>query len=217
MTLFFRWSRSSFSHTPQAQTRVRYTARLTDASHIFMRGVERTVEELQGCGYIGEVGRVKSRKPGGAQFIAGETNILVPLYGLRTETHWDDHHLGSALAAVALTLSFRLRYVCIPSAFSYNHLVAHGSTPLVDEMYSTERLNLIHDGSEVTRASKVAKMIEWDRDLVLARLRVCWRNSGGAFNCGQCRKCVRTAVPLRVLGVWQHAEFPTSPQIIGNV
>ena len=74
-------------------------------------------------------------------------------------------------------------------------------------MYSTERLNLIHDGSEVTRASKVAKMIEWDRDLVLARLRVCWRNSGGAFNCGQCRKCVRTAVPLRVLGVWQHAEF----------
>jgi hypothetical protein len=102
-----------------------------------------------------------------------------------------------------------LAFACIPSAFSYNHLIAHGSTPLVDEMYSTERLQIIHDGAEVTRATKVARIIEWDRDLVLAHLRVCLLNSGGPSNCGRCRKCVRTAVPLRVLGVWDQATtFP---------
>jgi hypothetical protein len=40
-------------------------------------------------------------------------------------------------------------------------------------------------------------------------LRVCIKNEGGAFNCGRCYKCVRTAVPLRVLGAWQDARtFP---------
>jgi hypothetical protein len=173
---------------------------------IFMRGVERTAEESNDV----ETSEKWAREVAsalGIRIISGETNIRASLSGLRNEINWDDHYLGSALAAVALALPFRLGYVCIPSAFSYNHLIAHGSTPLLDEMYSTERLSLIHDGSEVTRASKVAKMIEWDRDLVLARLRVCWLNAGGAFNCGKCRKCVRTAVPLRVLGVWQHAQF----------
>ena len=34
-------------------------------------------------------------------------------------------------------------------------------------------------------------------------------NQGGAFNCGRCYKCVRTAVPLRVLGAWEDAKtFP---------
>jgi hypothetical protein len=173
---------------------------------IFMRGVERTVEESNDVDTSEKWAR-EVAKTLGVQVISGETNIRASLNGLRNEINWDSHYLGSALAAVALALPFRFGYVCIPSAFSYNHLVAHGSTPLLDEMYSTERLSLIHDGSEVTRASKVAKMIEWDRDLVLARLRVCWLNAGGAFNCGKCRKCIRTAVPLRVLGVWQHAQF----------
>ena len=35
------------------------------------------------------------------------------------------------------------------------------------------------------------------------------RNRGGAFNCGKCYKCVRTAIPLHVLGVWEQAlTFP---------
>jgi hypothetical protein len=173
---------------------------------IFMRGVERTVEESKDVDTSEKWAREVANSVG-VQVITGETNIRASLNGLKNEIHWDNHYLGSALAAVALALSFRLGYICIPSAFSYNHLVAHGSTPLLDEMYSTERLNIIHDGSEVTRASKVEKIIEWDHDLVLARLRVCWRNAGGAFNCGKCRKCVRTAVPLRVLGVWHKAAF----------
>jgi hypothetical protein len=36
-------------------------------------------------------------------------------------------------------------------------MVTHGITSLVDEMYSTERLRIVHDGGNVSRAAKVAK------------------------------------------------------------
>ena len=61
----------------------------------------------------------------------------------RPHLHWERHYHGSALAAVALGLSPMFAYVCIPSAFWYRHLIAHGSTPLVDEI-STERLQVVH-------------------------------------------------------------------------
>ena len=139
--------------------------------------------------------------------IIGETNIRTSLQGPEVyNPDWERYYFGSDLAAIALALSNVMAYVCIPSAFSYNHLVAHGSTPLVDEMYSTENTYVLHDGSECGRANKVAKILEWDTDLVLNYLRVCHMNGGGAFNCGQCSKCVRTAVPLRVLGVFDRAR-----------
>jgi hypothetical protein len=175
---------------------------------IFMRGVETKLHLSKDVDASEQWVRDVSAAAGVA-CIFGETNIRTCLQGDKSYIHWERHYHGSALAAIASALSFRVGYVCIPSAFSYNHLVAHGSTPLLDEMYSTERMQVIHDGSEVSRAMKVAKMIEWDRDLVLAHLRVCIHNRGGAFNCGKCYKCVRTAIPLRVLGLWQQARtFP---------
>jgi hypothetical protein len=175
---------------------------------IFMGGVETRLERTKGRD---ESQRWVEAVAGavGVQCIFGASNIRTRLQGPETNLLWDRHYHGSALAAIALTLSGGLGYVCIPSAFSYNHLVAHGSTALVDEMYSTERLRIVHDGSEVSRAMKVARILEWDRDLVLSHLRVCFENYGGAFNCGRCYKCVRTAIPLRILGVWDQARtFP---------
>jgi hypothetical protein len=76
-------------------------------------------------------------------------------------------------------------------------------------MYSTDRFQIVHDGAEVSRAAKIARILEWDRELVLKHLRVYWETRGGPTNCGRCTKCVRTAVVLRVLGVWdQAATFP---------
>jgi hypothetical protein len=175
---------------------------------IFMRGVETRLEDIKGVEeterWIREVAAHAGVAP-----ILGETNFRTALQGPEENLHWEAHYHGSALGAIALPLSGRLAFVCIPSAFSYNHLVAHGSTPLVDEMFSTERLQILHDGAEATRATKVGRIIEWDRDLVLRHLRVCIENRGGASNCGRCKKCVRTAVPLRVLGVWERARtFP---------
>jgi hypothetical protein len=175
---------------------------------LYMRGVETRLEQSDGIEETTAWVR-KIAQATGVEAIIGESNIRTSLQGPERNLHWERHYHGSALAAVGLSLSKHLAFVCIPSAFSYNHLVAHGSTPLVDEMYSTERLHLLHDGAEVTRPEKVARIVEWDRDLVLSHLRVCIMNRGGAFNCGHCYKCVRTGIALRALGVWEQARtFP---------
>jgi hypothetical protein len=171
---------------------------------IFMRGIETRLQHLSGVDETERSVRAIAARMG-ANAIVGESNFRTVLQGPAGHLHWERHYHGSALAAIALGLSQGLRFACIPSAFSYNHLVAHGSTPLVDEMFSTHCLQVLHDGAEATRPMKVARIIQWDRDLVLQHLRVCLENRGGVSNCGQCKKCVRTAVALRVLGVWNDA------------
>ena len=108
---------------------------------IFMRGVEtrlsRSVEIESTEQWVRTVAASLGIEP-----IFGKTNIRDCV-----SLHWERHLHGSALAAVALCLSPKLGYVGIGSAFSYNHLIAHGSSPLTDEMYSTERLCVLHDGA----------------------------------------------------------------------
>ena len=171
---------------------------------LFLRGVETRLEETRGIDETERWMREVAREAG-VGFVTGETNLREALQSDPDRLHWERHYHGSALAALALPLAPAFAFVCIPSAFSYKHLVAHGSTPLVDEMYSTETLQIVHDGAEMSRAEKVARILEWHGELVLRRLRVCIKNRGGAYNCGQCYKCVRTAVPLHVLGVWDRA------------
>ena len=108
-----------------------------------------------------------------------------------------------------MSLANGFDYVCIPSTYSYGDFVPIGSTPLTDERFSSERLQIVHDGAELPRSEKIARIVEWNRDLVLAHLRVCALNYGGAYNCCQCWKCVRTAIPLAYLGVLEAATtFP---------
>ncbi|WP_426527964.1 hypothetical protein [Bradyrhizobium sp. McL0615] len=179
----------------------------TPLSHlIFMKGIENKLEWGRGVGetesWIRDVA-----SSAGVSCIIGETNIRTSLQGAEVyNPDWERYYFGSDLAGVSLALSSFMAYVCIPSAFDYNHLVAHGSTPLVDEMYSTESTHILHDGSECSRANKVAKIVKYDCNLVLNYLRVCHMNYGGAFNCGQCPKCVRTAVPLQILGLFDRAK-----------
>ncbi len=173
---------------------------------LYIRGVERRLEWTKG---VNETERLirDVAAAAGVETIVGETNVRTDLQG--PHLAWGRHYNGSALAAIALGLSNGFEYICIPSSFAYNHLLPYGSTPLVDEMFSTERLQIVHDGSEVSRPTKIARIVAWNRDLVLRYLRVCVKNSGGAFNCGKCYKCIRTAVPLRVLGLWDLAHtFP---------
>lgn len=181
----------------------------TPLTHIiFMRGVETTLEDSKNVvaaeHWVREIAEQTN-----VECVYGESNVRTCLQGHWSYIHWEKHYFGSALAAVAHALTPMLGYVCIPSSFSYNHLVAHGSSPLLDEMFSTRSMRVLHDGSEVTRPMKIAKILEWDPELVLPHLRVCIHNSGGAFNCGKCYKCVRTAVVLHALGLWDRATtFP---------
>ena len=167
---------------------------------VFMRGIETRLERSEGVDE--SLRRVEEvAEAAGVECLTGVSTLRT-----FSRLHWEDYYYGAGLSATALALADGFDYVCIPSGYSYNHMIPHGSTPLVDEMYSTENLAIVHDGAEVSRAEKLALAVEWNRELVLDNLRVCIRNQGGDHNCGRCKKCVRTAIPLKVVGAWEDAR-----------
>jgi len=111
---------------------------------------------------------------------------------------WGTHYHGAALATVAHLLSPILHKVIIPSSFSYEMLDPWGSHPLLDPLWSTERLELVHDGCEVNRISKVAAIAH--NDVVRESLRVCYQSLSGAYNCCRCPKCLNTMLALDAVG-----------------
>jgi hypothetical protein len=119
---------------------------------------------------------------------------------------WDFYY-GPGLASVVALLSPQVRKVYIPSGQSYQLIIPNGSHPLVDPLWSTETTEIVHDGCEMTRAEKVLRIAS--NAVVHDHLRVCWKNTGGAYNCGKCEKCLRTMVSLRIAGVLERcATFP---------
>jgi hypothetical protein len=170
---------------------------------VFMRGLEKPLDFLRGVEASQQLVQTIAAEAG-VRCIVGESNLRTYF-----DADWLNLYCGSGLAATALSLSRGFSHVCIPSTYSYRDPVAIGSTPLVDERFSSERLQIVHDGAELPRADKLARIIEWDRRLVLNHLRVCVMNFGGAYNCCNCRKCVRTLMPLQALGALGDATtFP---------
>jgi hypothetical protein len=170
---------------------------------VFMRGLEKPLWFLHGVEEAEQlVARVAARL--GVDCIIGESNLRTHF-----DADWMNLYSGSALTGAGLSLAGGFSHFCIPAAYSYRTPVATGTTPLVDERYSTEHLTVVHDGAELTRAEKVARILEWDAPLVLDHLRVCVMNRGGAYNCCRCTKCVRTMISLKILGALDRATtFP---------
>jgi len=118
---------------------------------------------------------------------------------------------GNLVAAIALLLQHRFNRVLVAGSFSYAALpMRAGSHPLVDPLWSTEALEIVHDGAELTRSMKVARLAE--SDVAMRRLHVC--NRGGPapgeearyLNCGRCGKCIRTMINLRAVGALSRCE-----------
>jgi hypothetical protein len=102
------------------------------------------------------------------------------------------HYYGSALAAIGLLFQHRFRSVLIPANQSYAALYPMGSHPLVDPLWSTERMEVVNDGADARRTEKVAFIAQ--SELAMRWLRVCWENRDGAYNCGRCESaCVRSS------------------------
>lgn len=111
---------------------------------------------------------------------------------------WGEEIHGSALASVGLLLDSLLERIYIPSSYAYSELFPWASHPLVDPLWSTETIQIVHDGCQASRFEKIAMIAKDDR--ALTTLRVCWENPDGAYNCGQCEKCLRTMTALEILG-----------------
>jgi hypothetical protein len=137
----------------------------------------------------------------GKQLVELETSArrLEPLLAPWWFTH------GTILAGALLALAPRYRRILVPASHSYAGLFPWGSHPLLDPLWSTEQIEVIHDGCEASRFEKVARIAQ--DDFLLGRLRVCHASIRGHFNCGRCDKCVRTMASLTILGALSRASF----------
>jgi hypothetical protein len=80
----------------------------------------------------------------------------------------------------------------VPAVHTYQRLKPWGSSPLLDPLWSSDRLAIIHDGCEASRPEKIAYIAT--SDAALESLHVCAQHH---TNCGSCEKCVATQVALR--------------------
>jgi hypothetical protein len=103
---------------------------------------------------------------------------------------------GAALGSAALLLSHQLSKIYLPASNTFANLFPTGSHPVLDPLWSTEAMEIVHDGCEADRVQKVAKIATCD--VALKHLRVCWENPEGAYNCGRCEKCQRTMLNLHL-------------------
>lgn len=129
----------------------------------------------------------------GRQALVVDTNIRSLT---RRVVSWEGYH-GAALAGVALALQGLLGRCLIAASCQYGFLPPWGSHPVLDHLWSSEGLEMIHDGADATRTDKVERLAA--SRLALDNLTVCWR-SRPAHNCGVCEKCLRTVIALELVG-----------------
>jgi hypothetical protein len=172
------------------------------ATHlVFLLGYDRALERLRGqentWRYLEDIA---ARYQTG--LIRGTTNLR-SVFPIDSAVYH-----GAMLAAGALALSRGLRHVLVPATYQYGHLMPCGSHPLLDELWSTEQLEVVHHGCDATRVGKLEALAAEDPQ-ALAGLRVCPENYGDVDNCGRCPKCIRTMVALDLIG-WL-SRVPTLP------
>jgi len=138
-----------------------------------------------------------------------ETRLITVKTNLRTVSHassWGIEH-GAALASVAHALQPNHSTVYIGSTHSYKDLHIWGSHPLLDPLWSSGSVQIVHDGAETNRIGKLKRICEYPE--IIKYLRVCWHDTG-LYNCGRCEKCLRTMIGLLGLDSLQHANFSSS-------
>jgi hypothetical protein len=152
-----------------------------------------------------------------AHFDVGLIEVETNLRDFFSDIPWGISH-GAGLATVGHLLSSEFSKLYIPSSYSYGELFPWGSHPLLDPLWSSDRLAFIHDGCEATRNDK-ARLIS-KSDIALQHLRVCWENPNSAYNCGVCEKCVRTMINLEVNGALERCdtfERSLTPRMVVNI
>lgn len=116
---------------------------------------------------------------------------------------WEEYH-GAALSAVALMLGRHYSRVLIASSHGALDLSPWGSHPVLDPLWSTDRVEIVHSGYGLTRIDKA--WIASTNDVALRWMRVCYLPPEGTINCGVCEKCLRTAVNLRAVGALERCQ-----------
>ncbi|MDQ3936753.1 MAG: hypothetical protein M3340_19205, partial [Actinomycetota bacterium] len=118
---------------------------------------------------------------------------------------WEDM-VGGALAMLATAMPGGFGHVVIPSSDGPATIGPCGTSPLLDPLFSTAEVEVVHDAPQ-TRTAKV----EWlarERPGLLPHLKVCFEEDR-PDNCGRCSKCVVTMLALEAAGALRAASgFP---------
>ncbi|HMO05350.1 MAG TPA: hypothetical protein PKC67_15250 [Kiritimatiellia bacterium] len=134
------------------------------------------------------------------------TSNLRPLFD--TCLGWGKTH-GAALAAVSHLLAPSLGRAFIASSFRTDQVFPWGTHPELDPLWSTRTMQVHHRHAETGRVDKIREIAA--DPFVLRHLRVCWQNTGNAYNCGYCAKCLRTRFALDLAGAPPDAAPFASP------
>jgi 7-cyano-7-deazaguanine synthase in queuosine biosynthesis len=119
---------------------------------------------------------------------------------------WEDM-CGAGLAFVAHALAGGVSAVHIAATDSFESIEPAGTSPLLDPMFSTERLEIVHDTIAFTRLDKIRWLVEHCPDTI-DDLKVCYEENR-PDNCGRCGKCMITMACLEVCGALeQSTQFP---------
>jgi len=142
----------------------------------------------------------------GLPLVAVETNVreLFDPAGF----DWEDA-VGAGLASVALALAGGFDEVVIPSGDSYATVEPCGTSPLLDPLFSTSRVRVVHDSLAHSRLGKVGWLVAHRPDL-LGDIKVCFKENR-ADNCGRCGKCLLTMACLQAHGALDRATAFSSP------
>ncbi|HYG96117.1 MAG TPA: hypothetical protein VD741_03325 [Solirubrobacterales bacterium] len=134
---------------------------------------------------------------------AGELGM--PLHAVETNARelsdplvrWESY---SACPLVAVSLFFAPLFERVLIAGDTDHETQPpiGSARLVDQLWSTEGLEIVDAGGRFGREQRLERIAT--HPVVRRTLRVCWENPGGAYNCGRCRKCMLTKISLEAIG-----------------
>lgn len=141
-----------------------------------------------------------------AEFLA---KFDIPLISMASNLRWVargyglpwNSYFGGGLATFAHVLGARTMYLA--SGYSWSQYWPDGSHPVTDPLWSSSQVEVIHHARNVNRAEKLERIALEPGALDI--LRVCWQDKG--FNCGECEKCIRTMVLLRLLKL-ESPNFP---------
>lgn len=149
----------------------------------------------------------------GAKLLIIRTNLRE--HRVSSMVPWGRAH-GGVLAAVAYLLSSHIQNMIISASYPFIVDRPHGSHWEIDPLWSSESVQIIHEGAELWRAEKLR--IIANEPLVRKYLRVCWENRNSWLNCCCCEKCIRTMVVLTQYGKLDDFScFPDRASLVNHI
>lgn len=139
----------------------------------------------------------------------------LPLYQVESNAHAFTHKIGEqklgycAIYSCILSLQKYISKYYTSSTYSYGEIkhyekhshnfdMAEFAESYLVPLIQTDSLELIIDGCQYRRCDKLKNIVDWD--IAQKYLNVCVSHMPDASNCGFCGKCLRTLLPLEILG-----------------